>query len=80
MNYFQNMQELMNHLLNGGAITNLDDSCKDCWVSFYNGNLHYPDRDDVVTNLGDAKNWRPVPTQWLTSRIHKNTTKIQEEI
>lgn len=73
--YFLNMKELMKHLLQGGAITNLDDSCKDCWVSFYNGNLYYPDSDIPVTDLGSPNHWRPVPMEWLTENIHKRTKK-----
>ncbi len=78
-NFFNNMEELMAHLLNGGAITNLDDSCPNCWVSFYNGNLHYPDRQEAVVDLGSPTSWRPVPVQWLTNRIHQTTDKVAEE-
>lgn len=78
MKNFTNMQELMTHLLNGGAITNLDDSCPDCWVSFFQGNLCYPDRAEFVTDLGDPQSWRPVPVQWLTNKIHRTTPKYQE--
>lgn len=79
MNHFANMQELMSHLHSGGAITNMDDSCKDCWISFYKGNLCYPNMDKPVTDLGNPQNYRPVPTQWLTENIHRNTPKIKEE-
>lgn len=75
MSNFKNMQELINHLHSGGAITNLDDSCPNCWVSLYNGNLYYPDCSEPVTNIGEPTHWRPVPTQWLTNNIHKNTHK-----
>lgn len=77
--FFNNMQELMTHLLNGGAITNMDDSCPDCWVSFYDGNLHYPDRKEPVVDLGNPTSWRPVPTQWLTNKIHRTTNKTIED-
>lgn len=78
-NYFKNMQELMNHLVSGGAITNMDDSCPDCWVSLYQGNLCYPDRTEPVTNLGDPTHWRPVPVAWLTANIHRKTPKVLVE-
>jgi hypothetical protein len=78
MTNFSNMLELMNHLTQGGAITNMDDSCKECWISFYKGNLCYPDRKEPVTNLGDPKNYRPVPVQWLTDSIHNKTPKLKE--
>lgn len=79
MNYFKNMQELMTHLINGGAITNMDDSCPDCWVSFCNGNLHYPNLEKPIERIDNPLSWRPVPTQWLTANIHRNTPKIKEE-
>ncbi len=79
MNYFKNMQELMTHLVNGGAITNLDDSCPDCWVSFYNGELRFPTREEPFTELKNPTSWRPVPTKWLTDNIHRNTKKTKEE-
>jgi hypothetical protein len=79
MTNFKNMKELMTHLMNGGAITNLDDSCKDCWISFYEGNLHYPDKTTPVTNIGNPKNWRPVPIEWITAHVHKNTKKLRHE-
>lgn len=76
---FKNMEELMKHLLSGGAITNLDDSCKNAWVSFYNGNLCYPDREEPVTNLYDPTSWRPVPVKWLTDKLHQTTKKVVGE-
>lgn len=72
---FTNMKDLMAHLLSGGAITNMDDSCPNCWVSFYQGNLHYPDKEEPLINLGNPTSWKPVPIQWLTNNIHKNTKK-----
>ena len=79
MSNFKNMKELMIHVLNGGAITNMDDSCKDCWISLYNGNLHYPDREEPVVNLYDPTKWKPVPMEWITDRIHKQTKKVKTD-
>lgn len=75
---FKNMEELMNHLVSGGAITNLDDSCKECWLSLYEGELRFP---NVIRpfdqGIGEAQDWRPVPMKWLTDSIHKNTKKVE---
>lgn len=78
MTHFSNMQELMTHLINGGAITNMDDSCTECWISFYKGNLCYPDREEPVTDLRNPQSYRPVPVEWLTERIHRKTPKVKE--
>jgi hypothetical protein len=76
---FNSMKELMSHLMNGGAITNMDDSCKDCWVSFYQGNLYYPDGTGPVTNLGDHSHWKPVPQEWILNTIHRMTPKVKKD-
>lgn len=66
--YFQNMEQLMKHLLNGGAITNLDDSCRECWVALYNGNLIYSD-GTKKEEISHPHSWRPVPMSWLVRSI-----------
>lgn len=75
---FKNLQELMAHLMAGGAITNLDDSCKDTWVSFYKGNICFPNVEEPIdlSILNNPSAWRPVPVLWLTENIHRKTNKI----
>lgn len=75
MSNFKNMEELLGHLVSGGAITNLDDSCKDCWLSLHDGELRFPNHTKNITDLGDPTQYRPVPVKWLTENIHRNTKK-----
>jgi hypothetical protein len=68
---FKTQAELWKHLLDGGAITNLDDSC-DCFVYLKDGNPTYDDGTLAGENLYTDPEWRPFPQAKLIKMAIRN--------
>jgi len=74
---FENHGEIFKFLLDGGAITNLDDSCE-CYVHLRNGKLMFnteteettdPDQKAGSLHFNTAEHWRPYSQIRLLNKI-----------
>ena len=80
---FKNLKELMLHLIEGGVITNLDDSCPECGVFLdQDGTLQWviegEDEEQRPTYVADlsfgnkqATQFRPLPINLMIKALRK---------
>jgi hypothetical protein len=76
---FENHGEIFKFLLDGGVITNLDDSCE-CYVELRNGKLMFnteteetedPDEKAGALHFETASDWRPYSQVRLLNKIKR---------
>lgn len=76
---FETQGEIFKYLLDGGAITNLDDSC-DCYVELRDGKLMFntenenttdPDERAGSLNFGRPEQWNPYSQIKLLKDLRK---------
>jgi hypothetical protein len=65
---FKTKADMWRHLLDGGAVTNLDDSCS-CFVYLKDGNPIYDDGSEVGDNFQTDPEWRPFPVSKLIEKV-----------
>lgn len=81
---FETQAEIFKFLLDGGAITNLDDSCE-CYVHLRNGKLMFNTETEQTTNrdekagglnFGKPEHWRPYSQIRLLNKIKQLEAEI----
>jgi hypothetical protein len=81
---FETQAEIFKFLLDGGAITNLDDSCE-CYVHLRNGKLMFnteteettdPDQKAGALHFATASHWRPYSQIRLLNKIKQLEAEI----
>ena len=68
--YFETIEDIWRFLMEGGAVTNLDDSC-DTYVFLHNGNPIYNDETQASVAFNSPSDWRPYPNKKLLKDLLK---------
>ncbi len=77
---FTNLKDLLKHLVSGGVITNMDDSCPGCGVFLDDDGVlryietvkEYPEASVTFSNE-KAGDYRPLPTRLIVKHLQKVT-------
>jgi len=79
---FTNLRDLLTHLVNGGVVTNMDDSCPGCGVFLDDDGVlkyietvdEYPTADFKLSNE-TAGDYRILPERLIVKHLRKVTSK-----